>query len=116
MLPFEGGYARAVAEMSQVMTPRRERRRQLIRRSDALLHQLEQVNVEAYRPYRPEPPVRGGRRIVRLPAELAQVVNELLTTVGLPVRRLRTTTEALEAVWAAQRRILGQPDEDEEEG
>ena len=88
----------------------------LILRSDDLLHELERLNVEAYRPYRPEQPVRGGRKTVRLPADLAQTVNELLAEVGLPVRRLRTTSEALEVIWSAQRRILGQPDDVDEEG
>ena len=50
-----------------------------------------------------------------MPAELAQAVNQLRIEVGLEPRRLRTTSEALEAVWAAQRRLFGQPDQEEEE-
>jgi len=74
-------YASAVAEILAV-SPRRDHRKELIRRSDALLHQLEQLNIDAYLPARPEQPVRGGRRIVRLPANLAQAVNGLLAEVG----------------------------------
>jgi hypothetical protein len=105
-------YASAVADMTAV-GPRNNRRRLLIRRSDALLHRLEQLNVDAYLPARPEQHVRGGRKMVPLPAGMAQAVNELLVSVGLPASRLRTTTDALEAIWAAQRRILGQPEGDE---
>ena len=94
-------------------TLRGEERRDLIRRSDALLRTVEQLKVDAYLPYRPEQPVRGGRKVVKLPVNVAQDVNELLTDDGLHVRRLRTTTDALEAVWAVQRRILGQPEEDQ---
>jgi hypothetical protein len=106
-------YASAVAEILAVR-PRSDRRRRLIARSDALLRRLEQVNLDAYLPARPEQPVRGGRKIVSLPTDLAQAVSELLTAVGLPARRLWTTTDALESVWTAQRRILGEPDDEEE--
>ncbi len=83
----------------------------LVRRSDVLLHRLEKLN-----PYRPEqPPVGGVRKVVAVPAGLAQAVNQLRIEVGLGSRRLRTTSEALEAVWAAQRRLFGQPDQEEEE-
>ena len=50
-----------------------------------------------------------------MPAELAQAVNQLRIEVGLEPRRLHTTSEALEAVWAAQRRLFGQPDQEEDE-
>jgi len=87
-----------------------------VRRSDVLLHRLEKLNLDAYRPYRPEqPPVGGVRKVVAVPAELAQAVNQLRMEVGLEPRRLRTTSEALEAVWAAQRRLFGQPDQEEGE-
>ena len=87
--------------------------RRLVRRGDELLRRLEQLNLDAYTPGRPEQRVDGGRRVVRLPADLAQDVNDLLgVEVGLVVRRLRTTADGLDAVWAAQRRLLGQPDED----
>jgi hypothetical protein len=92
---------------------RSDERRDLIQRSDGLLRTLEQLNVDAYLPYRPEQPVKGGRKIVRLPPDLAQDLNELLTAVGLNMRRLRTTADALEAVWAAQRRIFGQPEDED---
>jgi len=88
-------------------------RRTLVRRGDDLLRRLEQLNLEAYTPARPAQPVVGDRRVVRLPPDLAQAVNNLLAEVGLAVRRLRTTADGLDAVWAAQRRLLGQPDEEE---
>lgn len=104
-----------IADEILAARPRGDRRKELIRRSDELLHQLEQLNVDAYLPVRPEQPVRGGRRVVRLPAALVQAVNELLAEVGLQVCQLWTTTEALDAVWTAQRRIFGQSDEEDEE-
>ncbi len=105
----------AVADVSRLQRGSRpaDRRRRLIRHSDALLRTVEQLNVDAYRPYRPEQPVKGGRKVVKLPANVAQNVHELLIEVGLHVRRLRTTADALEAVWSAQRRILGQLEGDE---
>ena len=113
------GYV-AVADEILASRPGAERRRELarrrlVRRGDELLRRLEQLNLDAYTPARPEKRVDGGRRIVRLPAGLAHDVNDLLGEVGLAVRRLRTTTDGLDAVWAAQRRLLGQPDEDDEE-
>ena len=37
----------------------------LVRRSDVLLHRLEKLTLDAYRPYRPEqPPVGGVRKVV----------------------------------------------------
>ena len=113
------GYV-AVANEILASGPGAERRREqagrrLVRRGDELLRRLEQLNLNAYTPARPEQPVDGGRRIVRLPADLAQDVNDLLVEVGLAVRRLRTTADGLDAVWAAQRRLLGQPGEEEDE-
>jgi hypothetical protein len=109
------GYV-AVADEILASGPGAERRpelarRRLVRRGDELLRRLEQLNLDAYTPARAEQPEDGGRRVVRLPADLAQDVNDLRVEVGLAVRRLRTTADGLDAIWAAQRRVLGQPDE-----
>ena len=106
----------ATAQGIMAMPKPDTRHADLVRRSDVLLHRLEKLNLDAYRPYRPEqPPVGSVRKVVAVPAELAQAVNQLRMEVGLEPRRLRTTSEALEAVWAAQRRLFGQPDQEEEE-
>jgi hypothetical protein len=55
---------------------------------------------------------------VALPPYLAQAINALRLEVGLlPLRGMWNTTQGLEAVWAAQRRLFRQPDieVDEEE-
>lgn len=62
---------------------------ELGRRSDALLYQLEQLNLDAYRSYPPEQNGPGPRRVVPLPADLVQGINQLRLEVGLPARRLR---------------------------
>ncbi len=109
-------YAATTQEILAVPKPD-TRHADLVRLSDRLLHQLEALNLSAYQPYRPDQPVPGHRRVVELPPYLAQAITELLVEVGLPVRRMRNTTQALEGVWAAQRRLFGQPDieVDEEE-
>ena len=106
-------YASTAAEILAVQA-RANRRRELARRSDALLEAIEQWNVRAYRPAAPQEYVEGGRKTVRLPVRLANAVNALLADAGLPVRELHTTADGLEAVWSGQRRIFGLPDDDED--
>jgi hypothetical protein len=108
-------YAATTQEILAVPKPD-TRHADLVRLSDRLLRQLEALNLAAYAPHLPEQPVPGHRRVVELPPYLRRAINQLRLEVGLPVRRMRNTTQGLEGVWAAQRRLFGQPDiEDEEE-
>lgn len=109
-------YAASTEEILAVPKPD-TRHADLVRVSDRLLHQLEALNLAAYAPHLPEQPDPGPRRVVALPPYLAHAINELLVEVGLPARRMWNTTQGLEGVWAAQRRLFGQPDieVDEEE-
>ncbi len=102
-------YAATTQEIAAVPKPD-TRHADLVRLSDRLLHQLEALNLAAYAPHLPEQPEPGPRRVVAVPPHQAQGINELLVEVGLPVRQMRNTTQALERVWAAQRRLFGQPD------
>lgn len=94
--------------------PERDRRADLVRLSDRLLEAVEEVNLAAY-PVPPAQPVEGGRRAPRMPAGLVEAVNQLLVEVELQPRWLRTTAEGLDAIWAVQRPLFGQPDDEEEE-
>src|SRR5215472_17314975 len=76
---------------------------------------LPERNLAAYS-VPPAQPLDGLRRTVELPAGLADAVNQLLVDVGLEPGWLPTTTDGQEAVYAAQRRLLGHPDAEEEDG
>jgi len=52
----------ATAQGIMAMPKPDTRHADLVRRSDVLLHRLEKLNLDAYRPYRPEQPPVGGVR------------------------------------------------------
>ena len=92
------------------------RRRDLVESSDDLLERLETLNLCAYGALR-----LNGRRppehldACRLTSQLARAINALLVDVGLEARRLRTTREALDAVYDAQSVIFGHSHDLEED-
>ena len=86
------------------------RQRALVRRSDALLSRLEGLNLAKYGAIRY--PAESDLHAVRLTHDLVAAINELRLGVGLMARRLRTTAEALDAVWQAQAVLFG-TEEDE---
>ncbi len=92
--------------------PRGDRRQELTRRSDVLLGLLEQETLAAYLPVQPSE--YSGRKVVRLSPSLAKAVNDLLVEVGRQPRSLRTTSQAMQAVFEAQRRFFGLPDEEDD--
>lgn len=87
-----------------------DRRRELIRRSDDLLATIEGLNLRQYGALK----AWSNLEAVRLTHDLVAAINELLVAVGLSMRRLRTTTQALDAIWAAQARLFGTDEEEEE--
>lgn len=107
------GYAAMAAEIAAL--PRRDTRRaDLIRLSDRLLEALEELNLAAY-PVPPHQPEDSGRKVVLLPVDAAEAVNGLLVEVNLQPRpyRVWTTADGLDAIYAAQRCLFGQPDDED---
>jgi hypothetical protein len=104
-------YAEVTEEILAVQ-PRRDRHRELVRRSDDLLGRLESLNLAHY----------GSIKVwssnlddCRLTHALVRAVNELLIEVGLDPRRLTTTREAMDAIVDCQDVLFGHPDDGEEE-
>jgi len=93
-------YAATAAEIAALPQPDTQRA-DLVRLSDALLDRIEQLNLAD---------------TARLPAEVAETANQVLVETDLLPRWLHSTAGALEAVYAAQRCLFGQGDEEEEEG
>ena len=97
-------YVATSAEIA-AQRPRPDRWRELVRLSDRLLAELEELNWSTYR----DREQSLGFERVPLPGALARRINELLVQAGQEgkLRRLRSTADALAAVFHAQGRLFG---------
>ncbi len=103
-------YASTAREILAVQ-PRRDRHRELVKRSDDLLSRLETLNLGHYGALK----VYSELDDCRLTSDLVAAVNKLQVEVGLDPRRLTTTREAMDAVFDCQDVLFGHPDDEGEE-
>ena len=87
-----------------------DRRRELVRMSDALVAACEDRNLAAY----PVGSVSRAIPVVPISRRLSRAINDLRAEVGLPRVKLDTTAAALAALFEAQAVILGVQEEEEE--
>jgi hypothetical protein len=95
----------ALPEFGAILNPAEVRRRALIAVSDRLLGRLEALNLATYAPTDRYP----RTKVVLIEPEVARAVDDLRLEVGLPARRLRDTTAALQAVYEAQEELFCPP-------